>query len=257
MFLQSPKLPGYIEAAPLFEPTDPLPEHLSGLNGRTLADLHDLALKFGFAYEGLNQRYLQIRKPFAFRVSATVPDYTFGQTCLMVGSPSGAITILVPTGFVLWNRSIAVKDVRRAIREEDCRMMRCGFIDPGTGIRTGIYDPAATGRLAVDDVFADPDTILSPPPSGLAINTFVERFDRPRDLAFVHMACGIRICLKSEAARIHALDKIRTRVRDMIFGRFHIDDLLAFSRMSARRQRKIHRRMDIEIELATRKLFGK
>jgi len=247
------RIPGYVDAAPMFEPID-LPSGLERLSGRLLADLFDLILTWGFFMDVVPRRELVIRMPQSLPVAAMVPKMYFGIVTMCVGEPC-TTQISIPSGIVWWNSNITPADVRSAIREKDGRMIQDGFMDPFTGFRTDVYDPSvAGGTLHTDEIFTKPEMMIPLPNGRLTLNTFLGRFIPKDSVTHVTLSDGLRICRASDAALIREKDEIQSSIRNAHYQRHKIYTQEDLAALPKGQYRQLEQEIEAEIAAALAKL---
>lgn len=198
-------------AAPArFDPDHP-PPGLEGLTPDFIADLHDLAAKYGADVRGVEGlRRIGLPTPRPCQVTVTVPpSVQRNMTVRPVpadGDPSALCLMLLDdeaNSYVLWDRRCTADDVRKAMAEVDAALAVCR--DPATGRRMRVVsDRYAPPPLAVDSVFDRKGKVMSLP-EGVDTDAVRQQFDRPDDLAVVPDAGGPGrhgLCRASDFGRI-------------------------------------------------------
>jgi hypothetical protein len=248
--------PTYIDLAPAFEPNDGSGLRQAGFDGLLFSDLYDLVMMFGFVGYEEDTRVIEFPYPSPLTIEAKAYNAETGQVFLCIGPfEDASIIFSFPAGQGVLHDDVRLSELCAGMRYVDQRMVDCGFMDPRTGIRAGIYDPKATGKLRVDDVFRRPESLLRPPPkSGVAFNIFMDRFDQPRRIAPIELSSGYYICLADEHDTILKKDLIRRRVIAEYYKRYNVTDERSFRRLSQKRARKLNRRIEETVKRELRAL---
>ena len=243
-----PLIPEYALFTDDYEPTDQLPRSLRRLHGRLIADLLDAILHYGVVGETITDRELMLRTTSNRNIFALahVPDdtrMTSIKLCAGTGSKTlrrPELRIITRQATLFWPTNVSVADVRDGLRDIDTRMCDGGFMNRDTGIRTGIYDPNATGTLRVHDFFRLPETMLRLPPNDLSSSLFVRRFDDPDALAWTMLSDGsVRICLGKDVEIIRKKERMKSRVLQSVYDRFGIMSNYDLARLDADQRRQL------------------
>lgn len=177
-----------------FEPKNP-PECLKELSAEILADLHDLASKYGDLNSERNMRLLSSETPRPFYVTAVVKP---GNLNMLVSSMSGFSTIRaeharsfllsdpLPSA-VIWDITVTAEDAREFIAGMDAHLREIGAIDPETGERLAVEkdDSYPVNRvIRISDIFTGSGVVVQVPEMTNP-EEFRRRFDRPEELHLV------------------------------------------------------------------------
>jgi hypothetical protein len=190
----------------LFEPED-VPDALSGADAAFLADLHDLAAKYGTdvqGVEGLRRVALDVGAKTVF-VSVCVEPSPYRSILVSPWTGGGSVTashkmlMRRTASFVLWDRSIALADVRAGMIALDAEMAAAR--EPLTGARLRmVSDRGANAKLRVDQIFAERGKAIGSY-HGDDPEAFRLQFDRPDDVAVVTAPDGRKMLCHRRDAR--------------------------------------------------------
>lgn len=182
-----------------FEPKNP-PECLKELSAEILADLHDLASKYGDLNSERNMRLLSSEAPRPFYVTAVLKP---GNLNMLVSSLPGFSTIRAENArsfllsdplpsAVIWDITVTAEDAREFITGMDAHLREMGAIDPETGERLAVEKDdsyPADRTIRVSDIFTGSGVVVQVPEMTNP-EEFRHRFDRPEELHLVAIGKG-------------------------------------------------------------------
>lgn len=182
-----------------FEPKNP-PECLKELSAEILADLHDLASKYGDLNSERDMRLLSSEAPRPFYVTAVVKPGNFN---MLVSSMPGFSTIRAENArsfllsdplpsAVIWDITVTAEDAREFIAGMDAHLREIGAIDPETGERLAIEKDDSypvDRKIRVSDIFTGSGVVVQVPEMTNP-EEFRRRFDRPEELHLVAIGKG-------------------------------------------------------------------
>lgn len=231
--------PDCVKRVPWFVPLDrrEMPE---GIAAELLADLFDLACKFGFVMADGHARSLEAeigsqtvvivaampkgdRGP---RLSVTLPPLASGVSEVEEFATQGADGV---QGLAIWDVRLSVADMRALIREADALMAGYGCIDATNGERYGIFDPAIVHSIAlpVDDYFRERGAVLRLP-DNVRCEVVINRFKPKGSLVMLHIDQAPHLCRTQDVPYLKERAKIRNRVSEAVYRkyglRYGVDD---------------------------------
>lgn len=228
-----------------------LPEELQRVDAALLAELYDLARKFG--QEDAIGKVIRIKEEppnTAKEIAVCVAADPENSTMLLFGPGGamhqGAFTIELPSGLVIWDKRLSIADLRQFIDAIDNFASNDGWVDKDTGERIRIpVPPSEPAPLEVDVVFAKPGTTMPVFTGGPDAETLRLQFDRPEEVAIITDPLGGSIlCHKRDLPYLRE----RQRVALKVLGRHNLklpDDIGELSL-----EKVIQLRKEIEKELA-------
>lgn len=181
-----------------FQFKEPAPEELADATPEMLADLHDLAKKFGKKdeYEHVCRFIMRCPKEISITVSIRPNNYSIviigpgGQT------NSGANIIPLTSGYiVIWDRRVAVVDMEVLISEADKDAQEKGLIDEATGKRLPLLlRTTKPSKMSVEQIFRERGSVMPVLP-GQNAEEMRQAFDQPEEVAITSVAFGAGQCL--------------------------------------------------------------